>query len=84
MNRNILSIDFADILLLKSKYWECKKSHCRWLVCKLLGGKYQDMALIFYMIRKKFNMDGGILEVSWLKNIWEKFWSVYLILRLQL
>lgn len=24
-------------------------------------------------------MDGGILEVSWLKNIWEKFWSVYLI-----
>lgn len=30
------------------------------MVCELLGGKYQEMALFFYITYKKFNMDGGI------------------------
>lgn len=34
------------------------------MVCELLGGKYQEMALFFLHDYKKFNMDGGILEVS--------------------
>lgn len=69
MNPNILSIDFADILLLKSKYWECKKSHCRWLVCELLGGKYQEMALFFYMI---------IRNLTWMGVFWKSYdWRTF-------